>query len=345
MCGLNYSTKILLVCAMLFLAACGGLEELEDGSESTDPLDAWLYPSPTVGASPQPSVSPTPVEAPAPSPAATPDPVVTPGVSDIPAPTAVPTAVPSATAPISAPPTPTPEPSPSPELPVKDVGDNSASIVNVSASSDDGNLANNALDDDLSTRWSAKGEGETLDISLSKAVLISAVELAFYKGDERLAFFDLHYRKNGEWKPLLTQLSSEGHSLDKQRFVFSPVLTDGLRYVGYGNTGNMFNSLTEISLLDENLQVIPLSFTEQDATPVYTLNFNQLEPGEVFTKESVADANCSPSASNTCVRVTYTPADNGSDRQTKYDQINQGTEYTLQYDVKFGALWSRDWRR
>ena len=61
----------------------------------------------------------------------------------------------------------------------------------VSASTNDGNVPANAVDNNLATRWSGSGNGASLTLDLGAPKTVGLVTIAWYKGNTRKARFDL----------------------------------------------------------------------------------------------------------------------------------------------------------
>ena len=61
----------------------------------------------------------------------------------------------------------------------------------VTASTNDGNLPANAVDNNLSTRWSGCGDGAWLQLDLGTVRSVGSVSIAFYNGNMRKTTFDL----------------------------------------------------------------------------------------------------------------------------------------------------------
>lgn len=132
--------------------------------------------------------------------------------------------------------------------------------ISASASSDDGNGPANVLDNDVSTRWSALGEGEWLQVDLGAAQTLKGIQLAFFKGDQRNASFDVQVSNNGStWNTVLSNQIGSGNSLQLESFYFSTVSARYIRYLGRGNSVNSWNSLTEvapIATVDEDAEIV-----------------------------------------------------------------------------------------
>ncbi|MFD8381200.1 discoidin domain-containing protein [Streptomyces sp. NPDC059679] len=62
--------------------------------------------------------------------------------------------------------------------PVASAAGSPVTVTGVSASADDGNVPANTLDKDLSTRWSAEGDGVWIRYDLGSAQAIGSVSIA-----------------------------------------------------------------------------------------------------------------------------------------------------------------------
>jgi lysophospholipase L1-like esterase len=126
----------------------------------------------------------------------------------------------------------------------------------VKASTDDGNIANNVLDQDLSTRWSALGIGNYVEFCFESPQMYYGLNIAFYVGNTRVNYFEVDYLYNDEWIPILTNQSSSGQSLQAETFMFAePQTMSKLRITGLGNSFNDWNSFTEVSFIEQQAPV------------------------------------------------------------------------------------------
>ncbi len=127
----------------------------------------------------------------------------------------------------------------------------SSDLVNgilVTASSHDGNVPENTLDQSMGTRWSAVGDGEWIMYNLGKTEVIDFLEIAFYKGDSRVQYFEVHLSKdNLNWQKVYSGQSS-GKTLDFQKFDFPNAEAQYVKVVGRKNSVNSWNSLTEVKI-------------------------------------------------------------------------------------------------
>lgn len=122
--------------------------------------------------------------------------------------------------------------------------------VPVAASSDDGNVPANVLDNDLNTRWSANGDGQWIQFCLSAPASVTGVQVAFYSGNTRTTTFDVQVSNNPNagWTTVGAGLVSSGTSVDLETFSFAPVTAQYVRIVGHGNSVNAWNSLAEVKV-------------------------------------------------------------------------------------------------
>ncbi len=133
------------------------------------------------------------------------------------------------------------------------------------------NKPENVFDGNLDTRLSIEGIGKQIVFSLSFPVQVRALYLAFYFGDERIAYFDIEASGDGTHRsPVLTDLESSGLTLDLQRFAFNPVEAQYLRIIGNGNSASLWNSYTEALI-----EFTPLIMdADEDGLPdIWELNY------------------------------------------------------------------------
>jgi len=171
-------------------------------------------------------------------------------------------------------------------------GLSSATAITVTASNHDGNVPANTLDNNLSTRWSAQGDGQWIKYDLGNAQTVDDIEIAFYRGDARTAFFDIELsNNNASWQQVFSGQSNRNTRL--QRFNITDQSARYVRIVGFGNSSNSWNSLTEvkINVLGSNPPPPPPSsgalwnegfnlsngLTEDNGATAWTLNTNGIK--------------------------------------------------------------------
>jgi unsaturated chondroitin disaccharide hydrolase len=121
-------------------------------------------------------------------------------------------------------------------------------IAAMTASSHDGNVPADAVDRNLGTRWSAAGDGQWLRLDLGGARPVTSVSVAFCRGDQRAARFDLPASANAvDWTTLARAIAS-GTTLRPETYDVSDTAARYVRLVGHGAPGTTFTSVTEIAV-------------------------------------------------------------------------------------------------
>jgi hypothetical protein len=121
--------------------------------------------------------------------------------------------------------------------------------IAATASADDGNVAANAIDGNLNTRWSASGDPQWIKIDVGSVSTIDYIKIAFFKGDERRARFDVAVSSNDStWTTVLTNQESSGTSLELETFDFTNTSGRWVRITGHGNNINLWNSYSEVKV-------------------------------------------------------------------------------------------------
>ncbi len=119
--------------------------------------------------------------------------------------------------------------------------------VTVSASHHDGNEPVNVLDSDSQTRWSANGTEEWIAFDFARPRTMAAVQIAWFNGDKRRTRFKVSVSSDGKrWRNMFEGQSS-GKSAELESYSFGDELSvRRLRITCYGNTDNLWNSMTEV---------------------------------------------------------------------------------------------------
>jgi F5/8 type C domain len=122
-------------------------------------------------------------------------------------------------------------------------------IAEVTASDfQDPNVPAHTLDGDLGTRWSAQGAGQWIRYELEPCDTVALVRIAWYQGDTRVTFFTIETSEDGDsWIPAHIGISS-GDTLDLQPVDIDDTAACFVRIVGFGNSVNDWNSITEVQI-------------------------------------------------------------------------------------------------
>lgn len=135
-------------------------------------------------------------------------------------------------------------------------------VVSVEASSepeaDQGHTADKAVDNDLTddSRWASDEAGATLTIDLGEECAVEGVAIKFYNA-HRNFYFDILYSTDGAtFTPYALGLSSSGLVSGEEIIKFAEAVNaQYIRYVGYGNNENAWNSLIEFSAVYKKVPV------------------------------------------------------------------------------------------
>lgn len=122
-------------------------------------------------------------------------------------------------------------------------------VVEVNASSSDGNVESNTLDNNLFSRWSASGDGQYLMFDLGQTQRVGYVGIAFYKGDLRSTHFEIEASNDTITWTNVFNGSSRATTVNMQAFDIPDTDTRFVRIIGHGNSdGSTFTSLTDVMI-------------------------------------------------------------------------------------------------
>ena len=137
-------------------------------------------------------------------------------------------------------------PTPTPSVTYVEVTPGGGSVT---ASTNDGNVPANTVDNNLATRWSGSGDGHWITFDLGTSRTVGYVSMAFFSGNVRQSRFDLQTSfDNASWTNVITGGLSSGTTTAEQAFDFTDTSARYIRYLGHGNTVNAWNSLQEVSI-------------------------------------------------------------------------------------------------
>jgi hypothetical protein len=155
---------------------------------------------------------------------------------------AIPTATPTSTPIVT--PTPTPTGPPPPDMKL--------SVVSVTASTQDGNVAANSIDGNLTTRWSGNGDGATLTLDLGSLQTVTFVKVAVFSGNTRANKFDIQVSDGvGPFNTVRSGIQSSGTTTALESYDIPDQPARLVRYLGHGNTDPTkatWNSVSEVEV-------------------------------------------------------------------------------------------------
>ncbi|MBS3171953.1 discoidin domain-containing protein [Candidatus Woesearchaeota archaeon] len=136
----------------------------------------------------------------------------------------------------------------------------------VTASKNDGNLPINTLDDNLLTRWSAFGKGQYIVYKLPNTSFIDSADIAFYEGNKRVQYLRIQKSFDGKnWTSVFNGTSS-GKTLNYEKFNVGGDASY-IKIIGYGNSLNLWNSLTEVKIFSIPQNISPILNNSNDTVP------------------------------------------------------------------------------
>jgi rhamnogalacturonyl hydrolase YesR len=106
----------------------------------------------------------------------------------------------------------------------------------------------NTLDGLLTTRWSQSGDDQWIRYELPSTTTLDHVDIAFYRGDQRNYYFELEVSDDGESWSTVFSGQSGGTTAGLETFSFPARSARFLQYLGYGNSTNFWNNITELSI-------------------------------------------------------------------------------------------------
>jgi hypothetical protein len=122
-------------------------------------------------------------------------------------------------------------------------------ISNIAASgSQSGNPPSNAIDNNLTTRWTNHGLGSWIQTDLGAKMTICSVDVAWYRGNLRQNNFVISVSNDTNTFYHIFSGKSSGTTLSYERYSFPQIFARYVRITVNGNTENTYASATEIAV-------------------------------------------------------------------------------------------------
>ncbi|OUD08420.1 hypothetical protein BVC71_12990 [Marivivens niveibacter] len=127
----------------------------------------------------------------------------------------------------------------------------------------------NTIDGDFDpdSRWSSESQGapRSIVLDLGAQQTVSALDVAWYKGDSRKSTFSIEMSEDGQSYTAVRPFGeTSGQTLEFERYDLSPMVAQYVRILGDGNESNAWNSIVEINVVGCGESV------EAPITPVLT---------------------------------------------------------------------------
>ncbi len=168
-------------------------------------------------------------------------------------------------------------------------------ITDVASDYNDGNVEENMLDEDLSTRWSSDLDTATAVFSLEQTYDVSSLRIAFYQGTVRQAYFSILVSVDSVNWDVVYVGESSGSSSDLELFTIETATANFIKIEGYGNSSSSsskWNSITEFEAWGEvSDPQIPVdsdsSDSSDDSAPIITVSGKEVvHPGMVYSLDA-----------------------------------------------------------
>jgi len=148
-----------------------------------------------------------------------------------------------------------------------------AAVTAIGYESGSGNTPDKTLDLDFSTRWSVEGTGQWILYDLGSEKTVQSIDLAFFNGASRKAYFSVNLSTNGADFTEVFNGESSGKSATLANYDFADRDARYVKVIMNGNSTNLWNSITETRInfddkvagiqstaLDNRLKIYPNPF-------------------------------------------------------------------------------------
>lgn len=158
-------------------------------------------------------------------------------------------------------------------------------IIDVTAKGSDGNIPINTIDGNYGTRWSLEGVNCWIQFELETLTEVGYIGIAFYNGDARTTTFRLEVSENGVDFTEVFYGDSE-MQLDMAPYSLQNKMAKYVRFVGFGNSANAWNSISEVKIypkrMDGEMMVEKAGLDDGEAEEVDNLALLTPEQEKMF---------------------------------------------------------------
>lgn len=128
-------------------------------------------------------------------------------------------------------------------------------IAKITASAGSTRSPENAIDNNLATRWTDEGKGSWIKPDLGGNEVVCYVDITWFKGNSRIYSFTIYTSEDGDgrnWDMVYSGKSS-GKTLDAERYNFADTTARWVKVRVDGNQWNNWNDITEIDVYSHTL--------------------------------------------------------------------------------------------
>ncbi len=123
-----------------------------------------------------------------------------------------------------------------------------AKIAKITASAGSTRSPQNAIDNNLSTRWTDEGKGSWIKPDLGENKVVCYVDVMWYKGNSRIYSFTIYTSQDGTaWSTVYSGKSS-GKTSNAERYDFADVTARWIKIRVDGNQWQNWNDITELDV-------------------------------------------------------------------------------------------------
>jgi hypothetical protein len=198
------------------------------------------------------------------------------------------------------------------------------------------NVPENTIDGDLGTRWAAQGEGQWIEYELELCDTVALVKIAWYKGDSRVAWFDIMVSNDRSIWRNIHYGESSGTTLELQTVDIDDTPACFVMIIPYGNSRNDWNSITEVQI--EGTSAVRLD--PPGLLPVFAVSASDFQEPNVAANTLDADLNTRWAAKGIGQWIEF---DLGPD-WPKVDQVSiawyHGNQNSWTFDIE---VWDEEW--
>lgn len=97
--------------------------------------------------------------------------------------------------------------------------------------------------------WAAEGQDVRVDLTLREGTVLQGVGIQWHQGNRRQAKFAIETSEDGETWQRAFEGTSSGKTADLETYEFAPRPARHLRFLGFGNSANLWNSLVHLRVI------------------------------------------------------------------------------------------------
>src|SRR5690606_6339221 len=110
-------------------------------------------------------------------------------------------------------------------------------------------------------------DSQWIQFDLSISQTLSHMKIAFASGNVRKSYFDIEVSIDGvNWTKVRNDIETSGMTLDFETYELNNHLARWVRIVGYGNSSSGWNSIAEVAIYGQEVELPPVLIGEVSFT-------------------------------------------------------------------------------